>query len=43
MPLLYPLGTRQADDEVALFNDTLDGALSMTSVIWGAAALVAGL
>lgn len=43
VPLLYPLGTRQADDEVALFNDTLDGALSMTSVIWGAAALVAGL
>jgi len=43
VPLLYPLGTRQPDDEVALFNDTIDGALSMTSVIWGDAALVAGL
>lgn len=43
VPLLYPLGTRQADDAVALFNDTLDGALSMTSVLWGDASLVAGL
>ncbi len=43
VPLLYPLGARQPDDEVALFNDTLDGALSMTSVIWGDASLVEGL
>ena len=43
VPLLYALGSRQADDAVALFNDTLDGALSMTSVLWGDAALVAGL
>lgn len=43
VPLLYPLGARHVDDEVALFNDTLDGALSMTSVLWGDASLVAGL
>ena len=35
LPLLYALGTRQAGDGVALFNDTLDGALSMTSVLIG--------
>ena len=43
LPLLYPLGTRQPEDDVVLFNDTIDGALSMTSVIWGDAALVEGL
>lgn len=43
MPLLYPLGARQADDVVGLFNDTIDGALSMTSVIWGDSRLVRGL
>ncbi len=43
VPLLYPLGARHVDDDVALFNDTLDGALSMTSVLWGDASLVAGL
>ncbi|WP_066761897.1 4,5-DOPA dioxygenase extradiol [Croceicoccus pelagius] len=43
VPLLYPLGTRQTDDDVAVFNDTMDGALTMTSVIWGDAALVEGL
>ena len=35
LPLLYTLGTRQEDDDIALFNDTLDGALSMTSVLVG--------
>ena len=43
VPLLYPVGARQAEDEVALFNDTLDGALSMTSVLFGDAELAAGL
>lgn len=43
VPLLYPLGARHDDDEIALFNDTIDGALSMTSVLWGDAALVDGL
>lgn len=43
VPLLYPLGTRHQDDEVALFNDTMDGALTMTSVLWGDASMVAGL
>lgn len=39
LPLLYAAGARLPGDEVALFNDTLDGALSMTSVIYGDAAL----
>lgn len=43
VPLLYPLGARHEDDEVTLFNDTLDGALSMTSVLWADATLVKGL
>ncbi|WP_428028409.1 4,5-DOPA dioxygenase extradiol [Altererythrobacter sp.] len=43
VPLLYSLGARRADDDVTLFNDTLDGALSMTSVLYGDAALAAGL
>ena len=39
LPLLYAAGARLPGDDVALFNDTLDGALSMTSVIFGNAAL----
>ena len=39
LPLLYAAGARLPGDEVALFSDTLDGALSMTSVIYGDAAL----
>ncbi|MDP3676423.1 MAG: 4,5-DOPA dioxygenase extradiol [Novosphingobium sp.] len=34
-PLLYAAGVRLPGDEVAIFNDTLDGALSMTSVGFG--------
>lgn len=40
LPLLYTLGARLSGDEASLFNDTLDGALSMTSVLVGDAALV---
>ena len=40
LPLLYAVGARLPGDEVALFNDTLDGALSMTSVLIGDARLV---
>jgi len=40
LPLLYAVGARLPGDEVALFNDTLDGALSMTSVLIGDAGLV---
>ncbi|HEX8055898.1 MAG TPA: 4,5-DOPA dioxygenase extradiol [Novosphingobium sp.] len=36
LPLLYALGTRRPDDGTKLLNDTLDGALSMTSVLIGA-------
>ena len=36
LPLLYAAGARLPGDEVAIFSDTLDGALSMTSVGFGA-------
>lgn len=35
LPLLYTISARLPGDEVGLFNDTLDGALSMTSVMIG--------
>ena len=43
LPLLYALGARRPGDGTALFNDTLDGALSMTSVLIGDTRLLAGL
>jgi 4,5-DOPA dioxygenase extradiol len=43
LPLLYAMGARLPGDEVTLFNDTLDGALSMTSVLIGNAALLHGI
>ena len=39
LPLLYAAGARMPEDAVTLFSDTLDGALSMTSVLYGDAAL----
>lgn len=41
LPLLYAVGARLPGDDVAIFNDTLDGALTMTSVLFGDAGLVA--
>ena len=41
LPLLYTVGARLPGDEAAIFNDTLDGALTMTSVLIGDAGLVA--
>lgn len=38
LPLLYAAGARLPGDAVTLFNDTVDGALSMTSVLFGEAA-----
>jgi 4,5-DOPA dioxygenase extradiol len=38
LPLLYAAGARLPGDQVAIFNDTIDGALSMTSVLFGQAA-----
>lgn len=35
LPLLYAMGARLPGDRVAIFNDTIDGALSMTSVFLG--------
>jgi 4,5-DOPA dioxygenase extradiol len=42
LPLLYALGARRPGDGTALFNDTIDGALSMTSVLIGDTQLLAG-
>jgi len=39
LPLLYIAGARRPGDQIALFSDTLDGALTMTSVLVGDAAL----
>jgi 4,5-DOPA dioxygenase extradiol len=38
LPLLYAAGARLPEDDVVIFNDTVDGALSMTSVLFGEAA-----
>ncbi len=43
LPLLYAVGARLPGDRVKLFNDTLDGALSMTSVLIGDPALLDGI
>ena len=42
-PLLYAVGARLPGDGVAIFNDTVDGALSMTSVLYGDVGLVEGI
>lgn len=39
LPLLYALGARRPEDGIVLFNDTLHGAMSMTSVLIGDTAL----
>lgn len=43
LPLLYAAGTRRPGDEIVIFNDTLDGALSMTSFLVGDAAYAEAL
>ncbi|MEQ1542470.1 MAG: 4,5-DOPA dioxygenase extradiol [Novosphingobium sp.] len=35
LPLLYAVGTRLPGDDVGVFNDTIDGALTMTSYLIG--------
>ncbi|QVM82541.1 4,5-DOPA dioxygenase extradiol [Novosphingobium decolorationis] len=35
LPLLYAVGARLPEDEVGVFNDSIDGALSMTSYMLG--------
>ena len=42
LPLLYAVGARLPGDDIAVFNDTIDGALSMTSVLFGDSALMSG-
>lgn len=37
LPLLYAAGARLPGDETVLFNDTVDGAISMTSALFGEA------
>ena len=43
LPLLYVIGARLPGDEVAVFNDDVDGALSMTSFLVGDGALLEGV
>jgi len=43
LPLLVTVGTRLPGDSVAIFNDTIDGALSMTSYLIGNPAPLAAL
>lgn len=43
LPLLPIVGARLPGDEVGVFNDTIDGALSMTSYLIGDTALLAGV
>jgi 4,5-DOPA dioxygenase extradiol len=43
LPLLYPVGARLPGDEVGVFNDTIDGALSMTCYLIGDTSLLAAL
>lgn len=43
LPLLYAVGARLPGDDVAIFNDTIDGSLSMTSYLIGDTRLAAGL
>lgn len=43
LPLLYTVGARLPGDEVTVFNDTVDGSLSMTSYLLGSPALRASL
>lgn len=40
LPLLYAVGARLAGDDVGVFNDTVDGAMSMTSYLIGNAGLL---
>ncbi len=43
LPLLYAAGARLPGDGVALFNDKVEGALSMTSALFGDEGLVEGV
>lgn len=42
LPLLYVVGARLPGDAVGVFNDTIDGALSMTSYLIGDTTLLPG-
>ncbi|MFD2579140.1 dioxygenase [Novosphingobium colocasiae] len=41
LPLLYIAGARLPEDDVGVFNDSIDGALSMTSYLLGDPAVLA--
>lgn len=43
LPLLYAVGARLPGDEVGFFNDTVDGSMSMTSVLFGDTGLLTGI
>ena len=40
LPLLYAVGSRLPGDEIGVFNDTIDGALTMTSYLFGDTSLL---
>ena len=40
LPLLYAVGARLAGDQVAVFSDSIDGVLSMTSYLIGDSSLI---
>jgi 4,5-DOPA dioxygenase extradiol len=40
LPMLYTVGARLPGDQVSVFNDTIDGAMSMTSYLIGDATLL---
>lgn len=43
LPLLYAVGARLPGDQAGMFNDTIDGALSMTSYLIGDTALLTAI
>lgn len=43
LPLLFTVGARLPGDEVAFFSDTVEGALSMTSILFGDTSVLAGI
>jgi 4,5-DOPA dioxygenase extradiol len=43
LPLLYAVGARLPGDQVGVFNDSIDGAMSMTSYLIGDVGLLEGI
>ena len=43
LPLLFTVGARLPGDDIGFFSDTVDGAISMTSVLVGDTSVLAGI